>query len=697
MVGQRPSFLDDENLKLLLFGGKGGVGKTTTATATALYLARRRPEQRILVVSTDPAHSLSDSFDQPIGDEASPIASVPNLFALEMNASRRLEDFKRRYEPVLKTIVDRGTYFDEEDIADLFDLSLPGLDELVAIIEVANIVKDERYDLVALDTAPTGHTLRLLALPELMGNWLRVLDLMLEKHRYMTSVFGRARSDGTEAFLQDMSANLTHLRTLLSDADSTEFVPVTIPETMSIEETARLLEAVKSYGLRVRTVIVNRVITKSECVFCDARRRGQERQLEEIEHRFSGWTLVVAPLLPSEVRGQEALGGYIQAMLGDELPLPIPQRPCSPATPCSSNRRTGKADLEDKQRLVVERQQLILFSGKGGVGKTTIAAATAIHLARGNPGGKILLFSTDPAHSLSDSLDQQIGNQITPVADTEGLFALELDAAKLLEDLKRQYRTAVDDLFDTFLTDSFDAPFDRQVMEELITLTPPGLDEVMGLMKIMEFVEKGEFDRYILDMAPTGHALRFLETPGVVRKWLIMLFKLLLKYGGMAQTGRAAELLREKSKQLRLVQQLLIDPERCQFITVATPQAMVVLETARLLGRLAELSIPCRWVVVNMVTPPTECAFCDAVRGAEQHHLEKLRTLAPSLVQVPLLPDEVRGISGLAGMAEDYLVYCLRNDFTTSGSPARAVGTSETTHQALGALRHCKAISQTLH
>ena len=652
MVGQRPSFLDDESLKLLLFGGKGGVGKTTTATATALYLAHRRPEQKILVVSTDPAHSLSDSFDQPIGDEASPIASVPNLFALEMNVSRLLEDFKRRYGPVLKTIANRGTYFDQDDIADLFDLSIPGLDELMAVIEIANIVKERRYDLVILDTAPTGHTLRLLALPELMENWLRVLDLMLEKHRYMASVFGRARSDETEAFLQDMSANLAHLRTLLSDADSTEFVPVTIPETMSIEETARLLEAMESCGLRVRTVVVNRVIAKSECVFCDARRRGQERHLEEIKHRFSGWTLVVAPLLPSEVRGQEALEGYIHAMLGDEPPLPIPQRTYSPATPCATNRRVGKADREDEQRLVVARQQLILFGGKGGVGKTTIAAATAIHLARGNQGEKTLLFSTDPAHSLSDSLDQRIGNQITPVAGTEGLFALEMEATKLLEDLKQQYRTAINDLFDTFLADSFDAPFDRQVMEELISLTPPGLDELMGLMKIMEFVEKKEFDRYILDMAPTGHALRFLETPGIIRKWFITLFKLLLKYGSMAQSGRVAELLQEKSKQLRLVQQLLVDPERCQFITVATPQAMVVLETARLLGRLAELSIPCRWVVVNMVTPPTECAFCDAVRCAEQHNLEKLRTLAPSLVQAPLLSDEVKGISSLTKMAE---------------------------------------------
>ena len=637
MVGQRPSFLDNEGLKLLLFGGKGGVGKTTTATATALYLVRLRREQKILVVSADPAHSLSDSFDQPIGDQITPIAGVANLFALEMNAGRQLEDFKRRYDPILKTIADRGTYLDQEDIADLFELSMPGLDELMAVIEIANIVKERRFDLVILDTAPTGHTLRLLALPEVMESWLRILDMMMEKHRYMISVFGRTGSDETEDFLRDMMASLAHLRALLRDANSTEFVPVTIPETMSIEETARLLEATGSCGLHVRTVIVNRVVAQSECAFCDARRKGQQRQLDEIQNRFSDRILVEVPLLPFEVRGQKALNTYIQAMLGEESP-PLP------VTPIGKAGRNGK-------RLGPLHQQFIFFGGKGGVGKTTIAAATAIHLARGNRGKKILLFSTDPAHSLSDSLGQQIGSRITAVAGAEGLFALEMDAVTLLEELKQRYRAAINDVFDGFLAGSFDAPFDRQVMEELIALTPPGLDELMGLMKIMEFVEKGEFDYYVVDMAPTGHALRFLETPGMVRKWFIAIFKLILKYEGMTRMAGVSELLQEKSKQLRLVQQLLLDPERCRFIAVATPQTMVVLETARLLDGLAKLSIPCRSVVANMVVPPTKCAFCDTMRHAQQHDLQELNRLTPNLVQVPLLPDEVTGIPGLTRVA----------------------------------------------
>jgi arsenite-transporting ATPase len=647
MAGQAPSFLGDESLKLLLFGGKGGVGKTTAAAATALYWASQEPGRKILVVSTDPAHSLSDSFDQPIGDEIRPIAEVPNLFALEMDAGRRLEDFKRQHGEVLKTIADRGTYFDQEDIAAFFDLSLPGVDELMGVIEVADIIREGRYDLVILDTAPTGHTLRLLALPQLMEDWIRVLDLMLEKHRYMAAVISRRRyrPDETDAFLKHMSADLGRLRVLLSDANAAEFVPVTIPEAMSIEETSRLLEALESFHLRVRTVVVNRVVTRRECPFCEARRRGQERHLEEIKRRFSAWKLVLVPLLPREVRRQEALKEYTRAMLGHE---PSPSSLPSGLTATPLTRKTGeeKGSREDRVRTLAQ-QQLILFGGKGGVGKTTVAAATAVRLARGNEGQRTLLFSVDPAHSLSDSLGQEIGNRIIPVTGVEGLFALEMEAAELLEELKREYVAEIDEVFGALLGGSFDAPFDRPVMEELISLTPPGLDELMALMKIMDFMEEEEFDCYILDLAPTGHALRFLEMPGMMRQWFITFFRLLLKYQGVVRLTRLAALLRDKSKQLRRVEQLLTDDGRCQFIAVTIPEAMAILETERLLHRLDELSVACRLVVVNMVVPSTECAFCAAMRDEQQQYLEELNALAPELIRVPIFPHDIRGIAGL--------------------------------------------------
>jgi arsenite-transporting ATPase len=658
-----PFFMSDESLKLLLFGGKGGVGKTTTAAATALHWAAQRPERRALIVSTDPAHSLSDSFNQPIGDEIRPISGMPNLLALEMAAGRRLDSFKRRHGEVLKTIADRGTYFDQQDVALFFDLSLPGLDELMAVIEVADIVREGQYDLVILDTAPTGHTLRLLALPQLMADWVRLLDLMLQKHRYMISAFGRYHPDETDAFLEHMSSSLRHLRALLRDANATEFVPVTVAEAMSIEETARLLESLGKFGLRVRTIVVNRVVTRRECPFCEARRGGQEQHLEEIKRRFSAWNLMLLPLLPREVRGQKALERYAQAMLGVEMEgilRPLPSLPYSPSPPLRIGTGRGSCDrVAVGGGPALAHQQLILFGGKGGVGKTTLAAATAIHLARENSGQKTLLFSVDPAHSLSDSLDQVIGSRITPVIGVKGLFALEMEAPDLLEELREEYTTEIDGVFSAFLGDSFDAPFDRQVLKELVSLTPPGLDELMALMKIMEFMEKGAFDHYVLDLAPTGHALRFLETPSMLRQWFIAFFKLLLKYQGVAQLTGVAMMLRKLSKQLRRVQQLLSDAERCQFMAVVTPEAMALLETDRLLHRLAELSIAHPWVVVNMAMPSTTCAFCATMQNEQRLILRQIEqcldepgTLAAGLVHVPLFPHEIRGLTGLDRITE---------------------------------------------
>jgi len=659
MPGQVPPFLSDEHLKLLLFGGKGGVGKTTTAAATALYRASQRQE-RILIISTDPAHSLSDSLDQPIGDEVRPIEGMPNLFALEIDAGRRLEDFKQRYGEVLKTIADRGTYFDQEDISEFLDLSLPGLDELMAVIEIADVVKERRYDLVILDTAPTGHTLRLLGLPGLMEQWLHVMDLMLEKHRYMLSVFGRYKPDETDAFLKDMASNLARLRALLCDARSTEFVPVTIPEAMSIEETARMLQSLQNLAIRVRTVVVNRLVVDGGCPFCAARQRGQEGYLEEIRGRFAKQNLVFVPLMPQEVRGRDALERYAQALRDSELwPWPSPRGLSAAQTSLAPNLQYTKEEQAAGARPILAmilptkslQQQLVLFGGKGGVGKTTVAAATAIHLARGNKGRKVLLFSTDPAHSLSDSLGQRIGNQITPVAGVERLFALEIDAAELLEELNRQYVAEIDEVFDAFLGGALDATFDRRVMEELISLTPPGLDELMALMRIMDLAEEGAFDQYVLDLAPTGHALRFLEMPGMVRQWFITFFKLLVKYQGVVQLPRMAALLREKSKQLRGVHKLLSDSERCQFIAVTIPEVMALEETKRLLHRLGQISVTCRWVVVNMMVPWTECDFCASVRVEQERHLPEIAALGFGLIQVPLFPQEVKGVEGLTKVA----------------------------------------------
>jgi len=642
------SFLANENLQLILFGGKGGSGKTTSAAATAIYLARLKPERRILVVSTDPAHSLGDSFGCPIGDTITPIKGGGNLWALEMDAPELFENYMRRNVEVIKKIAERGTYFDEEDIANFFELSLPGMDEVMAVIEIANILKREEYDLVILDTAPTGHTIRLLALPEQMEKWVQIMDMMMEKHRYMSKHFtGKYRKDECDGFLEEQGRDVERVKLLLKDAQVTEFIPVTIPEPMSIYETEKLIACLKDYGISVKNVIVNQLAREEGCAFCKSRKRDQEEFVGEINNKFASYNLIRVPLFPFEVRGIEKLTDYAEILSGGDHQYP-------PTPSVESFSEVFPATTANMSDLLQKDVQFILIGGKGGVGKTSIAAATALRMAKDNPDKKVLAFSTDPAHGLSDSFGYPIGDKVTPVKGVGNLHAFELNPARLLEDLKSEYRGDIEEVFDKFLGGGIDIKFDQEVMEELISLTPPGLDEIMALKKIVDFAESNEFGLYVLDNAATGHLIRFLELPNLVRDWLKTLFRLLLKYKGVVKLTKPAQLMVDLSKSVRKVQEILTDSKRCEFVTVTIPEAMGVLEMEDLLLTLRKLRIPCHHIVINMVIPPTECNFCASKRREQQKYVQEVTKKFPQYLvgQIPLFPYEIAGIDSLIELAE---------------------------------------------
>src|SRR3989338_9605162 len=151
--------LKDGKLKLILFGGKGGVGKTTCAVSTGLYLAM---DFRTLIISTDPAHSISDSLGQSIGDEIKEVKGIKNLSAIEISAEKSLSKFKRRYENQIRKIMDTSTYLDREDIDSIFDLPIPGIDEVMGFKTIVDLIEEGKFDKYIVDTAPTGHALRLL-------------------------------------------------------------------------------------------------------------------------------------------------------------------------------------------------------------------------------------------------------------------------------------------------------------------------------------------------------------------------------------------------------------------------------------------------------------------------------------------------------------------------------------------------------
>ncbi len=301
--------LKEAALKLILFGGKGGVGKTTCASSAGLYLAKNG--FKTLVISTDPAHSVSDSLGQRVGDEIREIKGVKNLSALEVNAKKALSQFKIKYEGQIKKIFDTSTYLDQEDVDSMFALPIPGIDEVMGFKTIVDLIDEAKFDKYIVDTAPTGHALRLLTLPQLLDEWIKVLAKMRWKYRYMVESFsGKYNPDEGDDFLMEMKKTVKKIEDLLKDRKRCEFVAVTIPEDMAILETERLVNDLNGYGIRVKQLLVNNCLESRDCQFCRERSDAQEEHIKQIRRKFSGLKTTILPLQASEIRGIEALDKY---------------------------------------------------------------------------------------------------------------------------------------------------------------------------------------------------------------------------------------------------------------------------------------------------------------------------------------------------------------------------------------------------
>jgi len=301
--------LKEDALKLILFGGKGGVGKTTCASSAGLYLAKEG--FKTLVISTDPAHSLSDSLGQKIGDEIKEVKGIKNLSALEVNAQKALSQFKIKYESQIKKIFDTSTYLDQDDIDAFFSLPIPGIDEVMGFKTIIDLIDEAKFDKYIVDTAPTGHALRLLALPQLLDEWIKVLAKMRWKYRYMVETFsGKYNPDEGDDFLVEMKRTVKKIEGMLKDRKRCEFVAVTIPEDMAILETERLVNDLNNYGIKVKQLLVNNVLESRDCQFCRERSNAQEEYIGKIRNKFSNLKTTILPLQAIEVKGIEALDKF---------------------------------------------------------------------------------------------------------------------------------------------------------------------------------------------------------------------------------------------------------------------------------------------------------------------------------------------------------------------------------------------------
>ncbi len=299
-----------DSIKFILSGGKGGVGKTSCAGALAILSAKHG--YRTLVLSTDPAHSLSDSFDQDLsGGEIVPIEGIDNLWGLEIDSEKGMKDFQQNLEAG-----GAGAQMEiaSQMLGDVSGMAPPGSDEAMAFGKMLEFLEDTTYDRVIFDTAPTGHTLKLLELPDLLDSWLGKMLTMRQRLSSMMSGLkgmfggGQQEEDSSWEMLQQTKDKIRAASDQLSDENITQFVVVLISEAMAVFETQRLLTSLNMWKIPAKHLVINQLVPENpECRFCNKRHKMQQSNLEDIRELYSDLDLTTVPLFEGEIRGLEGL------------------------------------------------------------------------------------------------------------------------------------------------------------------------------------------------------------------------------------------------------------------------------------------------------------------------------------------------------------------------------------------------------
>ncbi|MBD3341052.1 MAG: AAA family ATPase [Candidatus Lokiarchaeota archaeon] len=310
------------NLKMIMFGGKGGVGKTSSASSAAIWAAEQG--RNTLIISTDPAHSLGDCLGMEFAPGIpTPVEGVKNLTALEINPKANMSEFKGLTQMNPMENMGMGDMVEGlglEEIQDFTSMNPPGIDEALAFGKVLEFIEtDHDYDLIIFDTAPTGHTLRFLSLPETLSGWIgKLLKLRLKIGRFFGAFkkfFSRGEDkeeDNSLEVMERLNNSIINARDDLSNPTKNSFVIVMIPEEMAIAETGRLLNELVKYNIPVSNIVVNQLYqdTKELCDFCKSRREMQQKNLQKIREIFGEKLhkiLIEVPLFKEEIREYEKL------------------------------------------------------------------------------------------------------------------------------------------------------------------------------------------------------------------------------------------------------------------------------------------------------------------------------------------------------------------------------------------------------
>lgn len=584
--------------KFVFFSGKGGVGKTSMACTTGVYYADQG--KKTLIVTTDPAANLSDVFEQEIGHRVTKIDGMDNLFAMEIDPEKATEEYKER------SLAPMRDLFDEEMIKIAEEqLSGPCTEEMASFDKFIDFMGEKDFDIIIFDTAPTGHTIRLLELPV---EWSAHIEESAKGSGHTCM--------GPVALIQESKKKYDEAIEKLRDFKQTDFIFVMQPEETSLEETKRSSNELKELGIKTTKIIVNGFIPKEEAInsFFKSRYDMQQKYLVAAKESFKDITLTTMELFDSELKGIEMFR--------------------------KSGKRLFKSSLQTKDihRLIYPlkgKRKNIFFSGKGGVGKTSMACITAVQTAM--KGYKTLLMTTDPAAHIGNVLDKPVSDEITKIDEIGNLYAVKIDQKKATEEYKDMVLSSAKEKFDKATV---------LAMEE--ELNSPCTEEMAAFQKFIEYAGEGEFDVIVFDTAPTGHTLRLLELPMDWSK------QIQFKAGQSAEISEADK--REKEKFDRVID-MMKDEEATTFAFVMYPEKTPIIEAFRASKELETVDVKTQMVISNFIIPKEQAItpFFKNRRSMQLKYLDEIneRFTDALLLRVSMYEKEIKGIDMLKEISKE--------------------------------------------
>ena len=659
--------------KLTFFLGKGGVGKTTVSTAYALH-ASSRAGSSIVLISTDPAHSLADVLDLKLkpGLQTLRTGARGKLSVWQVDAGTRVQEFLDDYREAITELMEQGTFLSRNEIESFLETALPGLAEVSALLTISDLLESAKFDEIVVDTAPIGHTLQLFRIPNQLARFLDFLELSGRRDQVLAEHFGGSTRVKRLAIVDQWDAVLSSLRRALS-SEQARLVMVTSAERFSLEEssrTARMLE--EDSQAEIAEVVINRAVTrKSTCKRCQERFRLFEAARKFVSRRFPN-----AELRTGEDPGAPLIGIDKLRAFGEHLYRTAGGGRLENRT--AAGRRgvgAGRMAISEQHHATLKLQsvrpkkaddvtlqptdwpdantQLTLTLGKGGVGKTTISGGMAYTHRERHPRSNILICSTDPAPSLDDLFEQNVGPIPKPVLHDKHFQAVEVDSTAEYLAWSRKVKQVIAQSLQVQQGGlHVELSFEHEMLSALLDIVPPGVDEIFAVFKLLDFIEARDLT-LVIDMAPTGHALELLRTPERLVVWTRLLLKSLSAHRTLPLAQELAVEVASISQRARELAQLLKDRKRASVFVVMLAEPLPDRQTGRLLGSLDDLGLEPAAIFVNRLLP-NQNGKCPRCRLTREWQLATLSRLSSDrkYFAVPDFSGQISGEDGLQRLTE---------------------------------------------